>query len=186
MLVGLLVHDVATKQEFTTILTELKAMREASDKRFEEQRQDFQLAIKASIDTLDKSLTNKIGNLGSRWGIMAEDTFSRALSEVLSKAGFQVFKWRKTDTKAEFFVRPRGAGIDILVRNGKRIAIEVKSALGIGDIEIFERSVQFYEKSESVKVDEKIMVGIHLHREADEYARQLGIKLVSQVEDAVD
>jgi hypothetical protein len=161
-------------------------MRDESNKRFEEQRQDFQLAIKASTDTLEKSLTNKISSLGSRWGIMAEDTFSRTLSEVLSTAGFQVSKWRKTDTKAEFFVRPRDAEIDILVRNGKRIAIEVKSALGIGDIEIFERSVQFYEKSESVKVDEKIMVGIHLHREVDEYAKQLGIKIVSQVEDVVD
>ena len=141
MLVGLLVHDVATKQEFTTILTELKAMREASDKRFEamdkrfeaidkrfeavqtelkamrdesnkrfeamdkrfeEQRQDFQLAIKASADALDKSLTNKISNLGSRWGIMAEDTFSKALAQVLGEAGFQVSKWRKTDAKTDF------------------------------------------------------------------------------------
>lgn len=86
----------------------------------------------------------------------------------------------------EFFIYPRDAEIYILVRNGKRIAIEVKSTVGIGDIEIFERSEQFYEKSESVKVDEKIMVGIHFYREVDEYTEKLGIKIVSQVDDVVD
>ena len=51
---------------------------------------------------------------------------------------------------------------------------------------MFEKAVQFYEKSESVKVDEKIMVGIHLHREVDEYAKELGIKIISQLEDVVE
>ncbi len=183
-------------KRFETIETELKAMREdsdrkfeavderfdAMDKKFEEQREDFRMAIQASY----QSLSNKIDALGSRWGIMAEKTFSRALSEILSKVGFQVSKWRKTDTKGEIFTRPRDVEIDILVKNGKRIAIEIKSAIGIGDIEMFQKAVQFYEKSESVKVDDKIMVGIHLHREVDEYAKELGIKIVSQIEDVVE
>ena len=83
-------------------------------------------------------------------------------------------------------MRPRDAEIDILVKNGKRIAIEVKSSLGIGDIEIFEKTVFFYEKNEAVKVDRKIMVGIYLHREVAEYANKLGIKIVSQVEDVAE
>ena len=253
-LVGLLVSDVATKQEFTTILAELKAMRETSDKRFEaserrfevieselkamreasdkrfeviesqlktmqeisgkrfeasdkrfeaidkrfgeligemnkrfeQQREDFHLAIKTSTEALNKSLTDKISKLGSRWGFMAEDTFSKALAEILGKAGFQVSKWRKTDTEAEVFMRPRDVEIDILVKNGKRIAIEIKSAISVGDIEMFAKVVRFYEKSESVNVDDKIMVGIHLHREVDKYAKELGIKIISQIEDVVD
>ncbi len=248
-LVGLLISDVATKQEFVTLLNELKAMREASDRRFEASEKRFEAieselkamreasdrrfeasekrfeaieselkamreasdrrfeasekrfeafekrfeaiesGLKAMRETTNSSITalgNKIDRLGSRWGIMAEDTFTNALREVLGKAGFQVTKWRKTDTNAEYFIRPRDAEIDILVRDGKRIAIEVKSAVGIGDIEIFEKSVQFYERSESVKVDEKIMVGIHLHREVEDYARKLKIKIVSQLEDIAD
>lgn len=238
-LVGLLVTDVATKQEFTTILEELKAMREESDrkfeaserrfeaidkrfeavdkrfeaveaelkamreesdrqfeiiekrfetidKRFEEQRHDFQLAIKLSADGLYKSLTDKISALGSRWGFMAENAFSNALKEVLSEAGFIVSKWRKRDANAEFFLLPRDAEIDILIRNGKRIAIEVKSAISVGDIEIFARSVRFYEKSESVKIDEKIMVGMHLRKQVDEYAKTLGVRLLSKVEEIIE
>ncbi len=225
ILLGLLVSDVATKQEFTAILAELKAMRKASDekfevmdkrfeaserrfeaieselkamreeserrfeaidKRFENQREDFHLYLKASIEALNKSLTNKISALGSRWGIMAEDTFTVALKEILSKAGFVVTKWRKTDSNAEFFLKPRDAEIDILIKNGKRIAVEIKSTINIGDIEIFEKTVLFYEKSESVKIDEKFMVGIHLRKEVDEYASKLGIKLLSQVEDIIE
>jgi hypothetical protein len=155
------------------------------DKRFEAIERRFE-AMDKRFDALDKSLSRKIESLGSRWGIMAEDTFSRALSEVLSTAGFQVSKWRKTDTKAEIFTHTRDVEIDILIKNGKRMAIEVKSALGIGDIEMFERAVQFYEKSESVKVDEKIMVGIHLHREVDAYAKELGIKIISDIEDVIE
>ncbi len=244
-LVGLLVSDVATKQEFTTVLNELrvmredsdrkfeaserrfesieaelKAMREASDrkfeaserrfesieaelkamredsdrkfeaieKRFEEQRQDFHLELQAMdrrMQAMDKSLSSKIDALGSRWGIMAEDTFSNALREVLRKAGFEVSKWRKTDTNAEFFIRPRDVEIDILVRNGKRIAIEVKSSLDINDVEAFEKTVRFYEKSESAKINEKIMVGMFLRPRAGEYADHLGIKIVSRIEDVV-
>jgi len=230
-LVGLLVHDVATKQEFTAILAELKAMREVSDKRFEaserrfeaienelkamrevsdkrfeaienelkamreaserrfeaidrrfeQQRQDFHLEIQA----LNKSLSSKIDRLGSRWGMMAEDTFSKALKEVLGKAGFQVTKWKSTDTNAEFFARPRDAEIDILIRNGKQIAIEVKSSVGVGDIEIFEKSVRFYEKSEGKKVDEKIIVGVFIYPRANEYAKELGIKIVPEIEDII-
>jgi hypothetical protein len=245
-LIGLLVSDVATKQDFAVILTELKEMRKASDerfemmdkrfeasekrfemidkrfeaieselkamreeserrfeatekrfeatdkrfeaidKRFEEQREDFHLSLRLSIEALNKSLTEKISALGSRWGIMAEDTFSVALKEILSKAGFVVTKWRKTDSNAAFFLKPRDAEIDILIKNGKRIAVEVKSTINIGDIEIFEKTVQFYEKSESVKIDEKFMVGIHLRKEVDEYASKLGIKLLSQVEDIIE
>ncbi len=203
----------ASERRFESIESELKAMREASDrkfeemressdrkfeviekrfeaidKRFEEQRQDFHLEIQAMdrrMQSIEKSLSSKIDALGSRWGIMAEDTFSNALREVVSKAGFAVSKWKKTDTNAEFFVRPRDVEIDILVRNGKRIAIEVKSSLDINDVEAFEKTVRFYEKSESAKIDEKIMVGMFLRPRVSEYADQLGIKIVSRIEDVV-
>jgi len=175
------------RQDFRASLEVMnKAIRADMDKRFEEQREDFHLSLRLSIEALNKSLTEKISALGSRWGIMAEDTFSVALKEILSKAGFVVTKWRKTDSEAIFFLKPRDAEIDILIKDGKRIAVEVKSTIDTGDIEIFERSVRFYERSESVKVDEKFMVGIHLRKDVEEYASKFGIRLLSHVEEIIE
>jgi hypothetical protein len=175
------------RQDFRASLEAMnKAIRADMDKRFEEQREDFHLSLRLSIEALNKSLTEKISALGSRWGIMAEDTFSVALKEILSKAGFVVTKWRKTDSEAIFFLKPRDAEIDILIKDGKRIAVEVKSTIDTGDIEIFERSVRFYERSESVKVDEKFMVGIHLRKDVEEYASKFGIRLLSHVEEIME
>ena len=192
-LVGLLVSDVATKQEFTVLLAELKAMREASDKRFEamdkrfeaidkrfeQQRQDFQLAIKSSTDFLSR----KIDKLGSRWGIMAEDAFREGLSEVLGRAGFSVTKWKKVDKEAKYFPYPREAEIDIVIKNGRHIAIEVKSTVTMDSVDGFERAVKFYEENEGKKVDEKVIVGVFSYHGVIEYAKQLGIKIVPEIED---
>ena len=78
-LIGLLVSDVATKQDFAAILVELKKMMKTSNERFEamnrmfeEQREDFHLSLRLSIEALNKSLTEKISAIGSRCGIMAE------------------------------------------------------------------------------------------------------------------
>jgi len=176
----------AIDKRFEAIDRKFEELRADMDKRFEEQREDFHLSLRLSIEALNKSLTEKISALGSRWGIMAEDTFSVALKEILSKAGFVVTKWRKTDSEAIFFLKPRDAEIDILIKDGKRIAVEVKSTIDTGDIEIFERSVRFYERSESVKVDEKFMVGIHLRKDVEEYASKFGIKLLSHVEEIME
>jgi len=176
----------AIDKRFEAIDRKFEELRADMDKRFEEQREDFHLSLRLSIEALNKSLTEKISALGSRWGIMAEDTFSVALKEILSKAGFVVTKWRKTDSEAIFFLKPRDAEIDILIKDGKRIAVEVKSTIDTGDIEIFERSVRFYERSESVKVDEKFMVGIHLRKDVEEYASKFGIKLLSHVEEIIE
>ncbi|MCL5276207.1 MAG: DUF3782 domain-containing protein [Deltaproteobacteria bacterium] len=242
-LVGLLVSDVATKQEFTILLAELKAMREDSDKRFEaserrfeaveaelkamredsdkkfeaserrfeaveaglkamredsdkkfealeqrfeaidkrfeQQRQDFQLAIKSSTDFLSR----KIDKLGSRWGIMAEDAFREGLSEVLGRAGFSVTKWKKVDKEAKYFPYPREAEIDIVIKNGRHIAIEVKSTVTMDSVDGFGMAVRFYEESEGKKVDEKVIVGVFSYHGVIEYAKQLGIKIVPEIED---
>jgi len=61
------------RQDFRASLETMdKAIRADMDKRFEEQREDFHLSLRLSIEALNKSLTEKISALGSRWGIMAE------------------------------------------------------------------------------------------------------------------
>jgi hypothetical protein len=151
---------------------------EAMDKRFEAQRIDFRNSIEATI----KALTSKIDTVGSRWGIMAEGSFRTALRELVAGLGYRVMKWRGRDD-GRFFLSPRDVEIDVLVKNGKTIAVEVKSSLSMSEVDGFERTVRLYEESEGQKVDEKIILAVHAYPGVKEYASKLGIKIISEPEE---
>lgn len=227
-LVGLLVSDVATRQEFTTLLRELKAMREASDAKFDAMQRDMDRKFEASerrfeaiegelkamredsdrkfeaidkrfeaidkkfeelridldkrFEALDKSLTRKMDMLGSRWGIMAEDSFREGYDQVLKETGYSVVKWKKVDASGTVFSHPREVEIDILITDGRAIAIEVKSSVTKGEVEAFDGTIEFYEKTEGKKIDARFIVGVYPYPGVVEYAKQYGIKVVGDME----
>lgn len=190
-------RKAVTKEEIREILFELKAQREDTNRRFEEVNKRFEEVNKRfeemnkrfeeltiRMENGFKILMDTISAIGSRWGLGAEEAFRRGFEEVLSKLDYKVIKWKRFDKKGEFFIYPRTAEIDILIKDKKRIAIEVKSSLTHGEIESFERSVRFYEKEENDKVDEKIIVAIFPYPETEEYASKLNIKLIKGLERA--
>ncbi len=152
---------------------------EKMDKRFEEINRRFE-EMKEGFMRLDR----KIDALGSRWGYSAEDAFRKGFEEILPDLGYKVIKWRKMDEKGEIFLRPRPVEIDIIIKNKKRIAIEIKSSLTCADVTIFERSIRFYEKIEKEKVDKKIMVTLFPYPGVKEYAKSLKIKVIESGESA--
>lgn len=151
---------------------------EAVDRRFEEMRVDFKEAIATTI----KALSTKMDTIGSRWGIMAEGSFRATLHEIISGLGFTATKWKEMDD-GKFFLFPREVEIDILIKDGRTIALEVKSSLTISEVEGFERAVRFYEEKEKKKVDEKIILAIYAYPGVKEYASRMGIKIISEPEE---
>ncbi len=179
-----------TKEEIKEILLELRNQREENNKRFEEINRRFE-EINKRFEEMGKRMENgfkilrdTISAIGSRWGIGAEEAFRKGFEEVLSEIGYKVIKWKKFDKNAEFFIFPRSAEIDILIRDDKKIAIEVKSSLSLDDLEGFEKTVRFYEKEEKVKVDEKIIVAIFSRKGVEEFAKGLKIKIIKGLEEA--
>ncbi|MEN3045754.1 MAG: DUF3782 domain-containing protein [Candidatus Hydrothermales bacterium] len=90
----------------------------------------------------------------------AEEAFRKGFEEILSELDYKVIKWKKFDKNCEFFIYPRTAEIDIIIKDKRKIAIEVKSSLTVGDVENFERSIRFYEKEEGEKIEKKGIVSI--------------------------
>jgi len=117
--------------------------------------------------------------------MMSEYAFREGYAEVLEKTGFTVVKWKRRDTNRIIFPYPRDVEIDILIKNGRTLAIEVKSSVTKGEVEAFDRSVQFYEKVEGKKVDDKIIVGVYPYPGVVEYARLYSIKVVPDIEEAI-
>ncbi len=212
-LVGLLVSDVATRQEFATLLHEFEASREDSNRKFEASREDsdrkfeainkrfeevdkrfeaidkkfeeLRIDLDKRFETLDKSLTRKMDMLGSRWGVMAEDSFREGYDQVLKETGYSVVKWKKVDSGGMVFRRPREVEIDILITDGRAIAIEVKSSVTKGEVEAFDRTIEFYEKTEGKKIDARFIVGVYPYPGVVEYAKQYGIKVVGDMDDVI-
>lgn len=156
---------------------------EDMNKRFEDVNKRFEeLALR--MDSGFKILRDTISAIGSRWGIGAEDAFRKGFEEVLSEVGYKVIKWKKFDKECKFFTFPRPAEIDIIIKDKKKIAIEVKSSLSLAEIEEFEKTVRFYESEENEKIDEKIIVAIFCRPGVEEHIKGLNIKLIKGIEEA--
>ncbi len=148
---------------------------EEVDRRFEEQREEMKRGF--------EKLSHQISALGSRWGIGAENAFRKALKEILEELGYKVEKWRKTDEKCEFFFYQKTAEIDIVIKDRKKIAIEIKSSLSEADLENFEKCVRFYEKAEKEKLTEKMIITAYPRPGVMELASKFGIKIIKGLEE---
>ncbi len=169
----------AIDRRFEAMDRRFEQMREDMNRQFKEMREDFREAIEKTA----KALSSRMDALGSRWGLMAEEALRSGIDEVASRLGFSVGKWRKRDEKGEFFLQPRDVEIDILVKNSKIFALELKSSLTVGEVECFERAVRFYEKTEGRQVDERVIVCIYPMSGSREYAGILGIKILPEIEE---
>ncbi|MEO0277538.1 MAG: hypothetical protein ABIL75_05005 [candidate division WOR-3 bacterium] len=70
-----------------------------------------------------------------------------------------------------------------MIKDKKRIAIEVKSSVSLSDVEEFLKSIKFYEIEENEKIDEKIIVAIFCRPGVEEYIKELNIKLIKGIEE---
>jgi hypothetical protein len=70
-------------------------------------------------------------------------------------------------------VTPEQIELDVVIKNGKVIAIEIKAAAGRSDVYYFDRKVAFYARKTGRQVNRKLMVTPY----ADNRARETGVRL---------
>lgn len=87
-----------------------------------------------------KSLRDSIAALGSRWGIMSEETFRKAVRGILEETGYSVERGYYGERE-----------VDVVIRNGSRIILELTSALKAGDIPKILASAADYEARNGTK-----------------------------------
>lgn len=161
------VQRLATSQEMTehrlTELTdEVERLAEGQDKlvtsygqlaaaqqRTEEKVEQLAVAqqrTEQELQRMGKSLSDQISALGSRWGIYNEGMFRSTMYGVLSALD-------GVTVKEGYY---GGRQVDIVIRNGEHILLEITSRMHAKDIEKLYQSADDYEAREGVRP--KLMV----------------------------
>ncbi len=181
-----------TESKFDKILAELQKDREEQNRRWDEQNRkweeqnQFNKQILQEIKKLHNKYENSIGALGARWGLRSESSFRNALKGILEKDfGLEVLHIIDYDASGEVFGYPEQIEIDILIKNGFRIACEIKSSISKAEMYIFAKKINFYQKLHNKPITRKIVISPMVDPREKPAAKNLGIEIFSYATDNI-
>jgi hypothetical protein len=140
-----------------------------------QQRQAEELA------SFRRTFDAKVGGLGARWGLQSEEAFRQGMRTILREVGFVTERFLDFDTAGEVFGYPEYIELDVVVKNGKAMVVEIKSSLDRGNAYLFERKVTFYVHKTGRQIDRKVIVTPYADRRALEVAARLGVEVCTDV-----
>ncbi len=129
-----------------------------------------------------RELTSRIHALGTRWGLVTEETFRESIKyliEDLLKA-YKVEKWIWYDGEGLVYGHPSWVEIDVLIRDGEHILVEFKSHADKSDMGELYRIGQLYEKTMKTK-PKLLMVAPAIRKRAKELADKMGIEYRGEI-----
>ncbi|MEO0224345.1 MAG: DUF3782 domain-containing protein [candidate division WOR-3 bacterium] len=176
-------------QNIERIWQSIEEMRKDMKEGFERQERENQRIWQAiekltqAIDRLDKKIDRKITSLGARWGLMAEETFRGGIRTIIEDLGYAVENIVFFDEEGYVFLKPSQVEIDIIIKDSKKIAIEIKSSISEGDVSTFERKVKLYEKKFNTKIDKKIILTPSANDKAVVIAKSFDIEIVEELKE---
>jgi hypothetical protein len=140
--------------------------------------------VLADIQMLSKKHDSTIGALGSRWGLHTEQAFRNALKGILEQfAKVEVSNVTEYDNVGVVFGHPDQIELDIIIKNGLLIIVEIKSSMSKPEMYTFERKVRFYEEHHNCKASEMIVISPMVALNAIPVAEKLGIRIYSYADD---
>lgn len=173
-------HD----RKFNEILAWLKK----HDERFEEHDKKFNEIVeelklhRGKLEEHDlrfDTLIRKLDALGSRWGLMSEKAFRKGLKEILKEYfDAEVEKWIYNDKEGLVFGYPSIIDVDLVVKNGEHLLVEVKSHVNKSDVGALLRKGRLYEKVNNIKPKLAFLTP-YIDDDAKEDAKKLGIAIYS-------
>ena len=132
----------------------------------------------------DEFMRVKVGALGARWGVATENSYRSMLESILVKSfNVEVQNFIGLDESGTVFGRPDQIELDIIIKNGVLIIMELKSSISKNDLYIFERKVRWYESKFDIIVNRAIVVSPMVDRWAIAVAEKLKIELFSNFDD---
>ena len=179
-----------TDQAVTELTAEVKELARVQ-KRTDESVTELSATVKElalaqkQTDKHVAKLDRTVHAIGARWGIQSETSFREALSGILGDLGFEVENYIKQDTEGRVHGHPAQVEIDVVIRDGKLMLIEIKSSMNRSDVYTLERVVEFYETQENRKVDRKLIVCPFFKPGAIDVAEKLGIEVFTDVTDVL-
>ena len=176
------------REEFQTemraLREEFQTWREESDRRFEEHSREIK-TLREEMQSGFRALDNKVVGLGARWGIMSEETFRDGLKGILTdELDLKVERYQGYDEEGYVFGEPDQIELDVVVRNGLLIVMEIRSSMSKGDVYTFQRKIEFYEKVHNVEVSRKIILSPFIDHRAVPAAHRLEMEMYSSASEA--
>ena len=144
--------------------------------------------LRDAVQTLAETQTQfqrvfamQIGGLGARWGMQTEEAFRQGMRTILQEVGFTTERFLAYDAAGEVFGHPDQVELDVVIKDGKVIVVEIKSALDSGNTYLFNRKVAFYTSTTGRQVDRKLIVTPYADNRAREVGLRLGIEICIDV-----
>jgi hypothetical protein len=181
---------IESAKEFAQMREELRQERMASEKKFQahhEQLLNFRNRYEELSDLVEKTSRNvdrTMGRIGARWGITSEASFREGVKAILEK-DFGVTVERVVEYDAEGVVHgtPEQVELDIIIRNGVMIFLEIKSTMSASDMHAFRRKIEYYEKAHGVKATRKMVISPEVVAYAFPVAEAAGIEVYGYPEE---
>ena len=150
---------MATKEELRAVETSLReeirrvetSLREEIGKVEESPREDL------------RRLWLALNALGARWGVFSEDAFRSGVRELLKDAGYTVDRWVYYDDKGYVYGYPSEVELDIVIKDGRTLAVEITSALKRGDLQQIRRKVELFGAVTGRRVDAVYVITPFIH-----------------------
>jgi len=178
-------------QEIEKLREDMVKLREDMMKMFEKHEERFARIeqelvrlredMMRGFELMDKRITrleNLISALGARWGIMAEDAFREGLRGILEKEfGVKVERWVTRDEEGLVYGFSSVIEVDIAIKDGKTMLIEISSSVDKSKVAAFLRKAQLYERKTGIKPDRLVMVTPYAEEAAIKAAREMGVEI---------
>ncbi|WP_322798094.1 PD-(D/E)XK nuclease family protein [Thermoflexus sp.] len=170
--VGHLEERVGRLEEAIVRLIEVQARMEERMTRLEER-----------MIRMEERILRRLNAFGARWGLRSERAWREGMRAVLEEAGFEVERWTDFDERGEVFNFPSDVEVDVVIRNGRVLVVELRTSVSREALPTMERKVRFYEGRTGRKVDRRILVTPWYDPGVDELARRLGWELYGEPEE---
>jgi len=143
-------------------------------------REDFN-KLREDMNRGFELIERRISALGARWGLQTEEAFREALKGILEKEfDVKIERWITKDKEGIVYDYPSEVEIDIAIKDGKTILIEISSHIKPSDIPAFKRKAHLYEKTTGKKPDRLIIVTPYADEKALEVAKKFGIEIYTK------
>ena len=120
----------------------------------------------------------RLSAMGARWGISSERAFRDALAAILEQSfGVQVLNVNEYDDEGVVFGHPDQVELDVIIKNGLLILCELKSSMSKGDMYLFQRKADWYERRHGRKAARRLVISPMIDRRAKPVGERLGFEL---------
>ncbi|MDJ0274656.1 MAG: DUF3782 domain-containing protein [Aigarchaeota archaeon] len=176
------------EQEIARLREDMNRLREDMIRGFE--RHDKEIAklredmnrLREDMNKGFEAVNRQISALGARWGLMSEEAFREGLKGILEKElGLKVERWTAFDEGGEVFGFPSPVEVDVAVKDGKTLLIEVSSQVRPSDVVTLYRKAKLYERKTGKRPDRLIFVTPFATDNAVKTAMELGVEIYTRV-----